>query len=158
MKPDDESQDPTKSSKGNNVDDLLDNNAGSIKLMMGVLMQGPHAIMSEDTLKAFNILAAGKGRLDAEKSFPDTGFSGDTWEPSVPQHGAEQWDTVHHKWASPEWNEDEEHEKGEADVQKTFVDTWADISKWGDALSRLAKIPKLLDKRFNDLYAPLITK
>ncbi|KAK7572449.1 hypothetical protein V3481_017644 [Fusarium oxysporum f. sp. vasinfectum] len=51
------SQDPTKSSQGNNIDDLLDNNSASLKLMVGVLMEGPPAIMSEDTSKAFNILA-----------------------------------------------------------------------------------------------------
>ncbi|TVY60272.1 hypothetical protein Focb16_v003870 [Fusarium oxysporum f. sp. cubense] len=51
-----ESQDPTKRSQGNNIDDLLDNNSGSLRLMMGALMQGPPAIMSEDTIKAFNIL------------------------------------------------------------------------------------------------------
>ncbi|KAJ4162145.1 hypothetical protein NW765_010240 [Fusarium oxysporum] len=132
---DDESQDPTKSSQRNNIDDLLDNNSASLKLMMSVLMQGLPAIMSEDTLKAFNILAQ------------------DDWNPGKPKDGAEQWNDVHNKWSSPEWNE------GRGDVQQTFVDSWSENFGWGKASSEVAKLPKLLGERFADLYveAPLIT-
>ncbi|RYC79976.1 hypothetical protein BFJ63_vAg17138 [Fusarium oxysporum f. sp. narcissi] len=131
----DESQDPTKSSQRNNIDDLLDNNSASLKLMMSVLMQGLPAIMSEDTLKAFNILAQ------------------DDWNPGKPKDGAEQWNDVHNKWSSPEWNE------GRGDVQQTFVDSWSENFGWGKASSEVAKLPKLLGERFADLYveAPLIT-
>ncbi|KAH7216991.1 uncharacterized protein BKA55DRAFT_744059 [Fusarium redolens] len=94
---DDESQDPSKSSQGNNVDDLLDNNAGSKNLMMGVLMQDPPAIMSRDTLKAFNILAQGERAPDAKKHFPETESPKDAWNPSELKDDAEQWDDVHIK-------------------------------------------------------------
>ena len=123
--------------------------------MMGVLMQGPPAIMSEDTLKAFNILAQGARVLGAEKPFPETEYPEDAFNPSEPKAGAQQWDDVHDKWSSPEWNEGDDG----GDVQQSFVDSWSDKFGWGKALSGLAKLPKLLDKRFNDLYveAPLIT-
>ncbi|KAG5765872.1 hypothetical protein H9Q72_006076 [Fusarium xylarioides] len=152
----DESQDPTKSREGNNIDDLLDNNSGSLKLMMGVLMQGPPAIMSEDTLKAFNILAQGERVLKAEKPFPETESPEDDWNPSKPKDGAEQWNDVHNKWSSPEWNED--GDRG-GDVQQSFVDSWFETFGWGKTLSGLGKLPKLLGERFGDLYveAPLIT-
>jgi hypothetical protein len=124
--------------------------------MMGALMQGPPAIMSEDTLKAFNILAQGESVLKAKKSFPNTEYPDDAWNPSEPKDGAEQWNDVHNKWSLPEWNEDG---GGGSDVQQSFVDSWPDIFGWGKTLSGLAKLPKLLDKRFSDLYveAPLIT-
>ncbi|KAI3580495.1 hypothetical protein IWW34DRAFT_819555 [Fusarium oxysporum f. sp. albedinis] len=111
------SQDPTKSSQRNNIDDLLDNNSTSLKLMMGVLMEGPPAIMSEDTLKAFNILAQGERVLKAKKPFPETESPEDDWNPGKPKDGAEQWNDVHNKWSSPEWNE------GRGDVQQTLVDS-----------------------------------
>ncbi|PCD23307.1 hypothetical protein AU210_014830 [Fusarium oxysporum f. sp. radicis-cucumerinum] len=150
---DDESQDPTKSSQRNNIDDLLDNNSASLKLMMGVLMEGPPAIMSEDTLKAFNILAQGERVLKAKKPFPETESPKDDWNPGKTKDGAEQWNDVHNKWSSPEWNE------GRGDVQQTFVDSWSENFGWGKALSEVAKLPKLLGERFADLYveAPLIT-
>ncbi|RKL42949.1 hypothetical protein BFJ70_g4646 [Fusarium oxysporum] len=149
----DESQDPTKSSQRNNIDDLLDNNSASLKLMMGVLMEGPPAIMSEDTLKAFNILAQGERVLKAKKPFPETESPKDDWNPGKTKDGAEQWNDVHNKWSSPEWNE------GRGDVQQTFVDSWSENFGWGKALSEVAKLPKLLGERFADLYveAPLIT-
>ncbi|QGI71151.1 hypothetical protein CEK26_003488 [Fusarium fujikuroi] len=152
----DESQDPTKSSQGNNIDDLLDNNSGSLKLMMGVLMQGPPAIMSEDTLKAFNILAQGERVLKAKKPFPETELPEDAWDPSKPKDGAEQWKDVHNNWSSPEWSGNTD---GGSEVQQTFVDSWFEIFGWGKALSGLGKLPKLLGERFDDLYveAPLIT-
>ncbi|CVL11755.1 hypothetical protein FPRO06_13055 [Fusarium proliferatum] len=152
----DKSQDPTKSKQGNNIDDLLDNNSGSLKLMMGVIMQGPPAIMSEDTLKAFNILAQGERVLKAEKPFPDTESPEDTWDPSKPKDGPNQWKEVHNMWSSPEWNEGGD---GGGDVQQTFVDSWFETFGWGKALSGLGKLPNLLDKRFEDLYveAPLMT-
>ncbi|KAF5723998.1 hypothetical protein FMUND_1319 [Fusarium mundagurra] len=80
----DESQDPTKNSQGNNIEDLLDNNSGSLRLMMGVLMQGPPAIMSENTLKAFNILAQewnedGDGGDDVQQTFVDSWFETFGW-------------------------------------------------------------------------------
>ncbi|KLO97396.1 uncharacterized protein LW93_3374 [Fusarium fujikuroi] len=152
----DESQDPTKSSQGNNIDDLLDNNSGSLKLMMGVLMQGPPAIMSEDTLKAFNILAQGERVLKAKKPFPETELPEDAWDPSKPKDGAEQWKDVHNNWSSPEWSGIAD---GGSEVQQTFVDSWFEIFGWGKALSGLGKLPKLLGERFDDLYveAPLIT-
>ncbi|KAM5519639.1 hypothetical protein FOXYSP1_18063 [Fusarium oxysporum f. sp. phaseoli] len=109
--------DPTKSSQGNNIDDLLDNNSASLKLMVGVLMEGPPAIMSEDTSKAFNILAQGERVLKAKKPFPETESPEDDWNPDKPKDGAEQWNDVHNKWSSPEWNE------GRGDVQQTFVDS-----------------------------------
>ncbi|EWG51742.1 hypothetical protein FVEG_10633 [Fusarium verticillioides 7600] len=153
---DDESRDPTKSSQGNNIDDLLDNNSGSLKHIMGVLMQGPPAKMSEDTLKAFNILAQGERVLQAEKPFPETESPEDDWNPSKPKGGKEQWDDVHNKWSTSEWNEDGD---GGSDVQQTFVDTWFEALKWRKALSGLGKLPKLLGERFGDLYveAPLMT-
>ncbi|KAM0188806.1 hypothetical protein ACHAPI_010415 [Fusarium lateritium] len=150
-----EEGDPTKSRDSNNIDDLLDDNKGSVKLMMGVLMQGPPAVMSEDTLEAFDILDAGLEDLPADKNFPDPGWSDKSWEPDEPKKSASQWDVVHNKWKSPDWNE------GEArDVQTSFVDTWANTFGWDAALSGFAKIPKLLDERFNNLYigAPLTTK
>ncbi|KAL5589969.1 hypothetical protein FOVSG1_011836 [Fusarium oxysporum f. sp. vasinfectum] len=140
----DESQEPTKSSQGNNIDDLIDNNSGSLKLMMDLLMQGPPAIMSGDTLEAFNILASGERVLKTKKPFPETESPEDAWNPSKPKDGAEQWNDVHNKWSSPEWNE------GRDDVQQTFVDSWSKIFRWGKALSGLAKLPKLLGERFND--------
>ncbi|KAF4332926.1 transcriptional activator srcap [Fusarium beomiforme] len=155
IKIDSEGGHSAKSRDGNNINDLLDDNEGSVKLMMGVLMQGPPAVMSKDTLKAFDILDAGLEDLPADKNFPDPGWSDKSWEPDEPKKGAAQWDVVHDKWKSPDWNE------GEAkDVQTGFVDTWAKTFGWDSALSGLAKIPKLLDERFNSLYvgAPLITK
>jgi hypothetical protein len=143
------------SSDKNNINDLLDDDKGSVKLMMGVLLQGPLAVMSKDTLKAFDILDAGLEDIPADKTFPDPGWSDESWEPDEPKEGAAQWDAVHVKWKSPDWND------GEAkDVQTGFVDTWAKTFGWDSALSGLAKIPKLLDERFNNLYvgAPLITK
>ncbi|KAF5642412.1 transcriptional activator srcap [Fusarium tjaetaba] len=62
----DESQDPTKSNEGKSIHDLLDINSGSLKLMMGILMQGPPAKMSEDNLKTFNILAQGESPSSGE--------------------------------------------------------------------------------------------
>ncbi|KAH7006886.1 hypothetical protein EDB80DRAFT_842092 [Ilyonectria destructans] len=155
----DQENDPTKSKDGNNVDDLLDNDKGSVKLMMGILMQAPPAIMSIDTLKAFDILDAGLEELDAKKNFPDPEESKEDWAPDTPQEGAGQWKTVREKWELPEWNADEEHQKEPEDVQTAFVKTWADLFHWDSTLSTLAKIPKLLDKRFDDLYvgAPLTT-
>ncbi|KAF5635839.1 hypothetical protein F52700_5151 [Fusarium sp. NRRL 52700] len=152
----DESQDPTKSSQGNNIDDLLDNTSGSLKLMMGVLMQGPPAIISEDTLKAFNILDQGERVLKAEKPFSETESPEEDWNPSKPKDGAEQWNDVHSKWSSPKWNEDAD---GRSDVQQTFVDSWFETFGWGKALSGLGKLPKLLGERLGDLYieASLIT-
>ncbi|EXK24695.1 hypothetical protein FOMG_18591 [Fusarium oxysporum f. sp. melonis 26406] len=145
--------DPTKSSQRNNIDDLLDNNSASLKLMMGVLMEGPPAIMSEDTLKAFNILAQGERVLKAKKPFPETESPEDDWNPGKHKDGAEQWNDVHNTWSSPEWNE------GRGDAQQTFVDSWSENFGWGKALSEVAKLPKLLGERFADLYveAPLIT-
>ncbi|KAF4442107.1 transcriptional activator srcap [Fusarium acutatum] len=137
----DESQDPTKSSQGNNIDDLLDIDSGSLKLIMSVLMQGPPAIMFEDTLKAFNILAQGERVLKAKKPFPETESSEEDWSPSKPKDSAEQWNDVHNKWSSPEWNEDGD---GGGDVQQTFFDSWFETFGWGTAWSGLGKLPKLL--------------
>ncbi|KAG5661276.1 hypothetical protein KAF25_005398, partial [Fusarium avenaceum] len=150
-----EGEDPTKNRDGNNINDLLDDNEGIVKLIMGVLMQGPPAVMSEDTLKAFNILDAGLEDLPADKSFPDPEWSDKSWEPDEPKKGAAQWHAVHDKWKSPDWNE-----RRSKDAQTGFVDTWAKTFGWDSALSGLAKIPKLLDERFDNLYvnAPLITK
>ncbi|KAF5667487.1 hexokinase [Fusarium denticulatum] len=119
-------------SKCSNIDDLLDINSGSLKLMMGVLMQGPPAKMSEDTLKAFNILAQGERVLQAEKPFPETESPEDNWNSSKPKD---------------KWNENGE---GGSDVQQTFVDTWFETFGWGKALSSLGKLPKLLGERFSD--------
>lgn len=127
--------------------------------MMGILMQAPPAIMSIDTLKAFDILDAGLEELDAKKNFPDPEESREDWAPDTPREGAGQWKTVREKWELPEWNADEEHQKEPEDAQTSFVKTWADLFHWDPTLSTLAKIPKLLDKRFDDLYvrAPLTT-
>jgi hypothetical protein len=151
---DSEGQDPTRSSDKNNIKDLLDDNEGSVKLMMGVLLLGPPAVMSEDTLKAFDILDAGLLDITGQK-FPNEEWSDAKWEPEKPKEGAEQWGIVHEKWKSPDWNDNKTK-----DVQTSFVDMWASKFGWGDALSGLGKIPKFLDERFNDLYvgAPLVTK
>lgn len=119
-------------------------------------MQGPPAIMSQDTLKAFNILAQGERVLKAKKPFPEMESPEEAWDPSNPKDGPDQWKDVHNKWSSPEWNDDG---NGGSDVQQTFVDSWFETFGWGKAMPGLGKLPKLLDKRFNDLYveAPLIT-
>ncbi|EWY81740.1 hypothetical protein FOYG_15957 [Fusarium oxysporum NRRL 32931] len=89
----------------------------------------------------FNILAQGERVLKAKKPFPETESPEDDWNPGKPKDGAEQWNDVHNKWSSPEWN------KGRGDVQQTFVDSWSENFGWGKALSEVAKLPKLLGER-----------
>ncbi|KAH6867557.1 hypothetical protein B0T10DRAFT_597168 [Thelonectria olida] len=156
-----QSSDP--SNGDNNIGDLLNGDDGGVQLMMGVLLHAPPPIMSQDTLKVFSILDADLRELPAIKPFPDEEWSNENWGPDTTpdqDKDAAQWDKVRQKWETPEWNEDDEHEKESQDVQTTFVQTWAEVFQWDSTLSSLAKIPKFLDQRFNDLYmtAPLMTK
>ncbi|CVL03625.1 uncharacterized protein FMAN_15091 [Fusarium mangiferae] len=104
--------------------DLLHNNPGSLKLMMGVLIQGPPTIMSEGILTAFNNLAQGERVLKAKKPFSEMESPEAAWAPSKPKDRPDQWKDVHNKWSSPEWNDDGD---GGSDVQQTFVDSWFEI-------------------------------
>ncbi|KAK3395147.1 hypothetical protein B0H63DRAFT_408500 [Podospora didyma] len=178
--------DPKKS--GNNIDALLDTADGSVPLMMGVLLFAPPPIMSADTLQTFKILDADWQDLPADKYFPAIVGGDDDWVGEGPLYGAAQWNAVHAAWKTPDWDkpspvtaaddsdeeegseeesdEEEEEEEEErddeegGDVQTSFVSTWASAFGWSSTLSSIAKIPSLLDKRFDELYvaSPLLTK
>ncbi|KAK4152314.1 hypothetical protein C8A00DRAFT_16367 [Chaetomidium leptoderma] len=175
----DKTTDPSQS--GNNINSLLDTSDGGVQLMMGVLLQAPPPFMSEDKLQAFKILDADLRNIDAHDNFPiPAPAASDQWVGAPPLEHEAQWDEVHKAWESPDWDissapaaaaitaveggEEEEEEQGEtgesADVQTSFVKTWAAAFGWDAGLAAVAKMPSLLNSRFNQLYvaAPLVTK
>lgn len=173
MSADDSQYDPSKS--GNNIHELLDTSDGGVNLMMGVLLMAPPPFMSEDKLPAFNILDASLEDLDAEKKFPVPVSASKQWVGAEPQEGKPQWEEVHKLWATPDWDndhsatseEDEEEKDVEGEVreekvsvQTKFVAMWAAAFGWDGMLAKVAKVPSLLDKRFDQLYvaAPLLTQ
>ncbi|EAQ91833.1 hypothetical protein CHGG_00068 [Chaetomium globosum CBS 148.51] len=174
--PYDTSTDPSQS--GNNIDSLLETTDGSVLLMMGVLLHAPPPFMSEDKQQTFKILDAELKDIDANDSFPQPVSAGDQWVGAPPLEGAAQWDEVHKAWATPDWDSvpaaaaaeaaGEEAREGEGEVeaeepvsvQTMFVTDWATAFGWDKALSSIAKMPSLLNRRFDQLYvaAPLVTK
>lgn len=171
MPTDNDHSDPSKS--GNNISELLDTSDGGIRLMMGVLLTGPPPFMSEDKLPTFNVLDANLEDLDAVRKFPVPVPASEEWVGAQPEEGKAQWDEVHKMWETPKWDSDtaaalggkdeeekEEREEEKDGVQTSFVATWAAAFGWDAALSKIAKMPPLLEKRFDQLYvaAPLLTK
>ncbi|KAI0901553.1 hypothetical protein F4806DRAFT_490030 [Annulohypoxylon nitens] len=157
----------------NNINNLLNVDNSDIRLMSGVLLMVPPPVMSQDRLPVFNVMDAMLQEIDAEKGFPAEEYSSPDWEPDqstvVP---SEQWTAVHDKWKSPAWNTDEydedvltecdrevEVQEDTRDVQTQFVKSWAEAFQWDSALSTLARMPRMLDKRFNELFvaAPMMT-
>ncbi|KAI2465290.1 hypothetical protein F4781DRAFT_35927 [Annulohypoxylon bovei var. microspora] len=169
------------STGNNNIDDLLKVNDSGMRLMSGVLFMAPPPVMSQDRLPVFNIIDATLQQIDAEKGFPALEFSSPDWEPDQPTiDPSEQWTAVHDKWKTPAWNTDDYDDDGDddddaealteggheikveedtRDVQKQFVLSWAEAFQWDSALSTIAQMPRMLDKRFNELFvaAPMMT-
>lgn len=145
---------------------------------MGVLLHAPPPFMSEDKQQTFKILDAELKDIDANDSFPQPVSAGDQWVGAPPLEGAAQWDEVHKAWATPDWDSvpaaaaaeaaGEEAREGEGEVeaeepvsvQTMFVTDWATAFGWDKALASIAKMPSLLNRRFDQLYvaAPLVTK
>ncbi|KAM5362590.1 hypothetical protein ACJA88_013947 [Fusarium oxysporum] len=151
---------------GNNIDSLLKADDGGITLMMGVSLIAPPPDMSQDKLQTFKILDANLERILSAKGFPDEQMALEHWDPvaplkddSIPDDAPgkykKQFEKVHEKWATPDWNEGHE-----GDVQTGLVSRWAKAFKWDESLSKIAKIPDLVNKRFTNLYleAPLLTR
>lgn len=151
--------------------------------MMGVLLYAPPPFMSEDKQQTFKILDAELKDIDAHDPFPLPVPADDQWVGAPPLKGAAQWDEVHKAWATPDWdsapaaaataaaapisavgagNGAEEEKAGEEPVsmQTMFVKDWATAFGWDKALASVAKMPSLLNRRFDQLYvaAPLVTK
>ncbi|KAI1092447.1 hypothetical protein F5B19DRAFT_209814 [Rostrohypoxylon terebratum] len=161
------------SSGRNNIDDLLKVKDSGMRLMTGVLFMAPPPVMSQDRLPVFNIMDAMLQEIDAEKGFPSEEDSSPDWKPDQPTIvPSEQWTAVHDKWKTPAWNTDDydketsteggqEREVVEEsrDVQTQFVESWVEAFQWNSALSTFARMPRMLDKRFNELFvaAPMMT-
>ncbi|KAF4439608.1 putative transcriptional activator srcap-like protein [Fusarium austroafricanum] len=157
--------DPVKS--GNNIDSLMSPKDGGVTLMMGVSLIAPPPQMSNDKLQTFKILDANLERIIAKKGFPDERKALRHWDPveplkddSIPDDGPgkykKQFEEVHKKWVTPDWKEKHEGD----DVQTDSVSRWAKAFNWDESLSKFAKIPDLVNKRFKNLYleAPLLTQ
>ncbi|KAF9768837.1 hypothetical protein IL306_013797 [Fusarium sp. DS 682] len=151
---------------GNNIDSLLRSNDGGITLMMGVSLIAPPPHMSQDKLQTFKILDANLERIISKKGFPDERKALRYWDPveplkddSIPDDSPgkyeKQFEEVHKKWENPDWNE-----RPGVDVQTDLVSRWAKAFNWDEPLSKIAKIPDLVNKRFTNLYleAPLLTR
>lgn len=102
----------------------------------------------------------------------------DQWIGAPPLEPKAQWDEVHKAWVHLDWDEvpataagdggkedvEKEEEKAEGgesgSVQTGFATAWAEAFGWNGALATVAKIPSLLNGRFDQLYvaAPLVTK
>ncbi|KAK4136039.1 hypothetical protein BT67DRAFT_440170 [Trichocladium antarcticum] len=159
----DKSLDPKQS--GNNIGQLLDTSGGGVPLMMGVLLMAPPPFMSADKLQAFQILDADRQDLDGKKQFPVVVPASGDWlgvTPSPDQEPAAQWEAVRTAWETPDWDPASTSGPVAAEgggVQTSFVASWAKAFGWDGALAAMAKMPSLLDKRFDNLYvaAPLLT-
>jgi hypothetical protein len=150
--------------------------------MMGVLLYAPPPFMSEDKQQTFKILDAELKDIDAHDPFPLPVPADDQWVGAPPLKGAFQWDVVHKAWATPDWDtapaaaaaaapipaveagrvaeEEEKAEEEPVSMQTMFVKDWATAFGWDKALASVAKMPSLLNRRFDQLYvaAPLVTK
>ncbi|KAI1098286.1 hypothetical protein F4804DRAFT_132081 [Jackrogersella minutella] len=166
-------RDDPSAGNNNNIDDLLKVDNSGIQLMSGVLFMAPPPVMSQDRLPVFNIMDATLQEIDAEKGFPAIEYSNSDWEPDQPTTDpSKQWAAVQDKWKTPGWDSDDDDdfstegspeaavEEDARDVQKQFVQSWAEAFQWDSALSAIAKMPRMLDKRFNELFvaAPMMTK
>ncbi|KAI1329008.1 hypothetical protein F5Y16DRAFT_409369 [Xylariaceae sp. FL0255] len=156
----DSSKDPSQDSSANNKDSLLSANDSGTRLMTGMLLTAPPP------------------RIDADRPFPPDIPSRAAWEPDKPAMGVAQWDIMHDRWKTPAWgiedsvgsdvgtDEGSDEEEEDADdktpgVQTQFVDLWEKAFKWDNgALSGIAQMPKMLDKRFRGTFvaAPLMMK
>ncbi|KAH6844551.1 hypothetical protein B0I37DRAFT_377763 [Chaetomium sp. MPI-CAGE-AT-0009] len=182
----DASTDP--SQEGNNIASLLDTKDGGVSLMMGVLLYAPPPTMSEDKQQTFKILDANLKDIYANDPFPVPGPADDQWVGAPPLAHEAQWNEVHNAWAKPDWDtlpaaaaaagvgeaaadvagggEEGKHEQAEEQakekesMQTMFVKDWATAFGWDKALASVAKMPSLLNRRFDQLYvaAPLVTK
>ncbi|KAF4947853.1 hypothetical protein FGADI_10091 [Fusarium gaditjirri] len=151
---------------GNNIDSLLKSNDGGITLMMGVSLIAPPPLMSQDKLQTFKILDANLERILSKEGFPDERQAVQDWDPVEPLHDdsipvgspgryKKQFEEIHMKWEKPDWNQIQG-----ADVQTDLVSRWAKAFNWDESLSKIAKIPDLVNKRFTNLYleSPLLTQ
>jgi hypothetical protein len=147
-------------------------------LMTGVLFTAPPPKMSEDKLKVFDIIDSMLMTIKAKRGFPLPEKCRDDWNPLPPtnEEGDDPWTVVQKKWKTPTWNTDEEasgasnveeegkeeEEEEKPDVQKSFVQSWVDAFNWDKALnlSSIAKMPKLFEQRFGEIYvaAPMMTR
>ncbi|KAK3944843.1 hypothetical protein QBC46DRAFT_251239 [Diplogelasinospora grovesii] len=175
----DKKYDPKES--GNNIGELLDTADGGVPLMMGVLLTAPPPFMSEDKLETFKILDADREDIDARKKFPAVVSASQDWAGVAPlPDGKAQWDAVHTAWKTPDWDKsppaaaaagptgvaaggtpgEKVENEDSPGVQTSFVALWTNVFGWDAALAKVAKIPSLLDKRFDNLYvaSPLLTK
>lgn len=166
---DDPSQDP--GNGNNNIDDLLDEKDGGMKLMTGVLFTAPPPVMSKDKLQVFDIIDSSLMKVPSDKGFPLPEKGHSDWDPVPPAGGKDPWDAVRSRWKTPAWDTDavgdparrstqgaSQEAKGR-DVQTQFVKSWINAFSWDQKLSDFAKMPKFLEKRFNQLYvaAPMMT-
>ncbi|KAI0190074.1 hypothetical protein EV127DRAFT_340291 [Xylaria flabelliformis] len=152
----------------NNIKQLLNGDDGGIRLMAGVLFRAPPPVMSTDKLEVFDIIDSMLTRINSDRGLPFIEHCHSDWAPAPPDD--HQYEKVRGAWEKPLWdrNQDEDEQKPvvgaqaeEAEgVQTEFVSSWIDTFKWDKGLSAFAKMPKLLHKRFNELYvaAPLMTK
>ncbi|KAL2107140.1 hypothetical protein VUR80DRAFT_5667 [Thermomyces stellatus] len=143
----DPSQDP--GNGNNNIDDLLDEKDGGMKLMTGVLFTAPPPVMSKDKLQVFDIIDSSLMKVPSDKGFPLPEKGHSDWDPVPPAGGKDPWDAVRSRWKTPAWDTD----------ATQFVKSWINAFSWDQKLSDFAKMPKFLEKRFNQLYvaAPMMT-
>lgn len=151
------SDDPS-SGNNNNVGSLLKSKDSAVPLMMGVTFRAPPPVMSKDKLPVFDIEDATLRNIQAGRKFPTEIAASTDWNAEEVDNPKGQWEKVHNTWKKPEWDAD--GSGGDEGVQTRFVKKWAEVFNWDGALSGLAKLPKLLDKRFDGIYmaAPLMTK
>ncbi|KAL2131356.1 hypothetical protein VTI74DRAFT_5191 [Chaetomium olivicolor] len=155
--------DPSQS--GNNIPSLLDTSDCGVPLMMGVLLRAPPPLMSEDKLPTFKILDAERTDIDAN-NFPVPAPAIDQWVGAPALEHEAQWNEVHKAWEAPDWDgspaaaiaaggggeEEKQGERGErAGTQTSFVKTWAAAFGWDAGLAKVAKMPSLLNSRFDEL-------
>ncbi|PHH93130.1 hypothetical protein CDD83_510 [Cordyceps sp. RAO-2017] len=140
-------------SSGNNINDLLKSDDGSLPLMMGVQITAPKPTISPDPFPAFKVADADLQSLIAERLFPQSVDTDAAWAPTESNADVKkQYQDALDGWTNP---------AAGADMQKGFVGALADCLKWDNvkALQSIAGIPERLKNGFMDSYvaAPLLT-
>ncbi|KAI9932538.1 hypothetical protein ASPWEDRAFT_100311 [Aspergillus wentii DTO 134E9] len=148
-----EATDP--SSGNNHIPSLLDTKDSTVRLMMGVVFNVPEPTLSPDKLPIAETADKNIVELKSALDFPVVEPAAIEWEPS-PSSGKEQWNDVRKAWKNPSLGKGDQGQTG-------FVSGFAKALGWDNSeskLSKLAGLPKQMDKRFNDLFvaAPLISK
>ena len=151
--PDDINQDPTRSSKRNHIDELLDGNAGgaTVPLVMGLSIAPPEPALAKDDVNKFNVVADRRQPVFDPSGPQQPHLPEPRRTPSdyafLPVDPSSSWDEVGGWW----------REATNGDRAATMVERWAE--KLGFAKgSVVGKQPTHLLDLFNQLVpaVPLV--